>query len=96
MRIIGRYSGAVQISVGIQRDSLFSFGIPADTLVEIDIVPPGPGGNPYDISKPVDAAFAVVDNNQFGYALTFNASGVTDVDSLNVSVDSVELSYTLG
>jgi hypothetical protein len=94
MRIIGRYSGAAHISVEIQRHSLLNIGTPADSLVQINIAPPGPA-NPYDLSMPVNTAFAAVDNHQFGYALTFFAKSVGDTDSLNITVDSVELFYTL-
>ncbi len=95
MRVIGRHqSGSAHVSVGMQRNHLFNIGISADSLARISVDPPGPG-NPYDLSTPVTAAFAAVDNNQFRYALTFFANSVTDADSLNITVDSVELFYTL-
>jgi len=95
MRVIGAYqSASANISIGIQRNHLSNIGISADSLVRINITPPGPG-NPYDITMPV-TAFAAVDNNNFRYALTFGATGVADADTLRITVDSVEIFYTLG
>lgn len=94
MRVIGHYTGAAQVRVLVQRNSLFNI-LSADALAQINIGPPGPG-NPFDMTKPVDAAFAAVDNNQFRYALQFLATSVGDADSITLMVDSVELFYTLG
>jgi hypothetical protein len=94
MRMIGHYTGAALIDVRILRFSLFNIHT-GDALVQVNLAPPGPA-NPYDITTPANAAFAVVDNTQFRYALRFEANSVGDTDSVTLMVDSVEIFYTLG
>ena len=93
MRAIGRYPGGPpRLSVSIARSSLFNGGRSPDTLAELTDATPGMA-NPYDLTRPVDPAFATVDLASFRYFLVANATQVTDSDA--ISLAAVQLFYTV-
>jgi len=94
MRAIGLYPGQpVRLSVSLARSSLFSLGQPADTLVEVTDATPGMT-DPYDVTRPVDQDFAIVDTTSFRYFLVATATQVNDSNA--ISLAAVQLFYTAG
>jgi len=95
MRVIGLFgSSDATMTVEMQRYSLFDTAQPADVVATMTVDGSG-NSNPYDIPVPAEAAFSAVNNDQYRYALRFSASVANANDSDLLSVDSVELFYTL-
>jgi hypothetical protein len=95
MRVIGLFrSGGASMTVEVRRYSLIDTAQPPD-VVATTTVDGSANTNPYDVSAPVKAAFAAVNNDQYRYALTFSAIMTVLNGTDLLSVDSVELLYTL-
>jgi hypothetical protein len=97
MRLRGTFQAAgASMTVSIQGISLSgNIDLPANQLAQIHL--DGTGiGNPFDLTVQIDGGFGAVDNDQFRYALKFDASYTGNAVPFpdTSSVDSVEFAYT--
>ncbi|WP_432828744.1 hypothetical protein [Dactylosporangium sp. CA-092794] len=91
-RAVGRFGGPHDFSVTLGRASLVDVTKASDTLAVVAQNTPG-FTNPYDLTVPVNAAFATVNQNAFRYFVFYLSTFVGDPNGTSVS--TVQINYTL-
>jgi hypothetical protein len=90
-RLLGLYPGApATLTISMLRASLSNPAQTPDVLGTLTSSVPGLT-NPYDVTVPIDPAFATVDNGGFRYLLSATARQVTD--STAISLAAAQIRY---
>jgi hypothetical protein len=94
LRAVGVFPGAtVLVRVGLFRVSATGPAGTPDKLAEARTDVTGVA-NPYDLTVPVDPAFALVDPAAFRYFITATAAPIADATAAaNTSLDAVQIDY---